>query len=129
VTTDAWVGDKPKTPGGNNENPLSSCPSRIGNQHCFADLCPTNKHAGSTLREALAAFHKKYDEAFNNGDAAALASPYTEDAVEVDEPRTDLRSDTDGKYKHIDGHYSSILVRQGDGWKIRRDTSDEGTGY
>jgi uncharacterized protein (TIGR02246 family) len=37
--------------------------------------------------------------------------------------------DTDGKYKHIDGHYSSILVRQGDGWKISRDTADEGTGY
>ena len=37
--------------------------------------------------------------------------------------------DTDGKYKHIDGHYSWILVREGDGWKIRRDTADEGTGY
>jgi len=29
------------------ENPLSSCPCRIGNQLCFADLCPTNKHPGS----------------------------------------------------------------------------------
>ena len=30
--------------------------------------------------------------------------------------------DTDGKDKHIDGHYSWILVRQGGSWKIRRDT-------
>jgi ketosteroid isomerase-like protein len=37
--------------------------------------------------------------------------------------------DTDGKYKHIDGHYSWILVGEGDSWKIRRDTGDEGTGY
>jgi ketosteroid isomerase-like protein len=37
--------------------------------------------------------------------------------------------DTDGKYKHIDGHYSWILVREGDSWKIRKDTTDEGTGY
>jgi uncharacterized protein (TIGR02246 family) len=37
--------------------------------------------------------------------------------------------DTDGKNKHIDGHYSWILVRQGDSWKIRKDTADEGTGY
>jgi uncharacterized protein (TIGR02246 family) len=37
--------------------------------------------------------------------------------------------DTDGKDKHIDGHYSWILVRQGDGWKIHRDTADEGIGY
>jgi hypothetical protein len=27
------------------------------------------------------------------------------------------------------GRYSWILVRDGDGWKIRRDTADEGTGY
>jgi uncharacterized protein (TIGR02246 family) len=37
--------------------------------------------------------------------------------------------DTDGRDKHIDGHYSWILVRQGDSWKISRDTGDEGTGY
>ena len=37
--------------------------------------------------------------------------------------------DTDGKDKHIDGHYSWILVRQGDSWKISRDTADEGIGY
>ena len=36
--------------------------------------------------------------------------------------------DTDGRYKHIDGHYSWILFREGDGWKIRKDTGDEGTG-
>lgn len=37
--------------------------------------------------------------------------------------------DTDGRDKHIDGHYSWVLVREGDSWKIRRDTADEGTGY
>jgi uncharacterized protein (TIGR02246 family) len=37
--------------------------------------------------------------------------------------------DTDGRDKHIDGHYSWVLVHEGDTWKIRRDTSDEGNGY
>jgi uncharacterized protein (TIGR02246 family) len=37
--------------------------------------------------------------------------------------------DTDGRDKHIDGHYSWILVREGDAWKIRKDTSNEGVGY
>jgi uncharacterized protein (TIGR02246 family) len=37
--------------------------------------------------------------------------------------------DTDDRDKHIDGHYSWVLVREGDTWKIRRDTGDEGNGY
>jgi len=37
--------------------------------------------------------------------------------------------DTDGRYKHIDGHYSAVWVRDGNTWKIRRATSAEGTGY
>jgi uncharacterized protein (TIGR02246 family) len=37
--------------------------------------------------------------------------------------------DTDGRDKHIDGHYSWVLVREGDSWKIRSDTADEGNGY
>jgi uncharacterized protein (TIGR02246 family) len=37
--------------------------------------------------------------------------------------------DTDGKNKHIDGHYSWIFVREGNSWKIRRDNTDEGSGY
>ena len=37
--------------------------------------------------------------------------------------------DTDGRYKHIDGHYSWVLLHEGDTWKIRKDTSDEGVGY
>src|SRR5262249_39866170 len=42
-------GDKhPKSRGRNDENPLSSCPCRIGNQLCIAHLCRTNKHARST---------------------------------------------------------------------------------
>ncbi len=35
------------------------------------------------LREQLVALTKKFDEAWNNNDAAALAALYTEDAVEV----------------------------------------------
>jgi uncharacterized protein (TIGR02246 family) len=37
--------------------------------------------------------------------------------------------DTDGRSKHIDGHYSWTLVREGNTWKIRKSTNDEGTGY
>jgi uncharacterized protein (TIGR02246 family) len=37
--------------------------------------------------------------------------------------------DTDGGDKHIDGHYSWVLLHEGDTWKIRKDTSDEGVGY
>jgi hypothetical protein len=35
------------------------------------------------LREQLVALTKKFDEAYNNNDAVALAALYTEDAVEV----------------------------------------------
>src|SRR5271166_4440412 len=37
------------------------------------------------LREAIVALHKKYDDAFDNGDAAALAACFTKDAVLVNE--------------------------------------------
>jgi ketosteroid isomerase-like protein len=37
------------------------------------------------LREAIVALHKKYDAAFDNGDAAALAARFTKDAVLVNE--------------------------------------------
>jgi uncharacterized protein (TIGR02246 family) len=37
--------------------------------------------------------------------------------------------ETDGRYKHIDGHYSAVWVPEGDTWKTRRATSDEGMGY
>src|SRR6516165_12150997 len=32
----------------NNENMPDSCPSRIRNQFCITDLCPTNRYARST---------------------------------------------------------------------------------
>jgi hypothetical protein len=44
------------------------------------------------LAEQLSALGKKTDEAFNTGDAAALAALYTEEAVSVNEHRSDLRS-------------------------------------
>src|SRR5215469_7577 len=37
----------------------------------------------SQLRDQLVAFDKKFDEAFNNNDAAAVAALFTEDAVFV----------------------------------------------
>ena len=40
------------------------------------------------LREALATYDKKEEEAFNNNDAVALAALYTEDAVEVTDSGT-----------------------------------------
>ena len=35
----------------------------------------------------------------------------------------------EGSTTNFDGHYSWVLVREGDTWKIRRDTYDEGWGY
>jgi uncharacterized protein (TIGR02246 family) len=37
------------------------------------------------LRQELDAFSKKYDEAFNNNDAASVAALFTEDAVLVND--------------------------------------------
>ena len=66
---------------------------RIGNQLGFADLCPTKR---STLteqgRQQLGALGKKWDEAQNNNDAAALAALLTQDAVFVTKHRSGLRS-------------------------------------
>ena len=47
--------------------------------------------ADPQLRQQQDAGSKKYDEAVNNNDAAAVAALYTEDAVEVTD-RPDLRS-------------------------------------
>ena len=41
--------------------------------------------ANPQIRQQLDALGQKYDEAFNNGDAAALAATYTEDAVLVND--------------------------------------------
>jgi ketosteroid isomerase-like protein len=35
----------------------------------------------------------------------------------------------DGRNKHIDGHYSWVLARAGDTWKIHKDTVQEGFDY
>ena len=57
------------------------------------------------LREVLAAYDKKYDEAFNNNDAAAVAALYTEDAVEV--------TDTGPIYgrKAIEKHWADVFQK------------------
>src|SRR5277367_3591850 len=63
-----------KTLRGNNENPLGSCPCRIGNELCFASFRPTKKHGGSQNRTANSYMAAKYDEAINKQDAAAVAA-------------------------------------------------------
>jgi uncharacterized protein (TIGR02246 family) len=124
------------------------------------------------LRQQLDALAKKFDEAYNNNDAAALAALFTEDAVYVtdvgqvkgrqaiekwdadvfqkshfsnhhttvdqkfphsigtagNEVRaigtwSDTIRDTNGSPRNDEGHYRWVLVREGDTWKIRRDTS------
>ncbi len=57
------------------------------------------------LREALVAYDKKYDEAFNNNDAAAVGALYTEDAVEV--------TDTGPIYgrKAIEKHWADVFQK------------------
>ena len=59
--------------------------------------------ADPQLREALAAYNKKEDEAFNNGDAAGFAALYTEDAV--------LVNDTGPTYgrEAIEKHYADLF--------------------
>jgi uncharacterized protein (TIGR02246 family) len=59
--------------------------------------------ADPQLREALAAYNKKEDEAFNNGDAAGFAALYTEDAV--------LVNDTGPIYgrEAIEKHYADLF--------------------
>jgi hypothetical protein len=44
------------------------------------------------LRQVADALSKKFDEAYDNNDAAAVAALFTEDAVLCDYARTDLRS-------------------------------------
>jgi hypothetical protein len=44
------------------------------------------------LRQVADALSKKFDEAYDNNDAAAVAALFTEDAVLVTNARTDLRS-------------------------------------
>lgn len=43
----------PKNTGGDNENALSTYPSRFGYQLCFANICTTNKRAGANARRQL----------------------------------------------------------------------------
>jgi ketosteroid isomerase-like protein len=66
------------------------------------------------LREAIVAIHKKYDDAFNQGDAVALATLYTEDAVEVTD--TGLIYGREAIQKHYADvfqkvHFSNHLAR------------------
>ena len=55
------------------------------------------------LREALIAYNKKEDEAWNNNDAVALASLYTEDAVLVED-----KGPIYGR-KAIEKHYADVF--------------------
>jgi ketosteroid isomerase-like protein len=55
------------------------------------------------LREALAAYNKKEDEAWNNNDAVALAALYTEDAVLVNDTGPIYGRDA------IEKHYADVF--------------------
>jgi len=81
-------------PGGNNENSRNSHPSRIGNQLCFADLCPRKRKMLNPFPLLLSllvlnssnkskAINQKFDEAFNKHDAAAVGELYTSNAVQT----------------------------------------------
>jgi len=71
-----------KPAGGDNENTLTNCPSRAGNQLCFADLCQQKDAvADPQITQKILAIVKAYDEGENNNGAAAIAALFTEDAV------------------------------------------------
>ena len=57
------------------------------------------------LREQLVALTRKFDDAYNNNDAAALAALYTEDAVEV--------TDTGPVYgrRAIEKHFADVFQK------------------
>ena len=79
--------------GENNENTLTRCPRRIGNQLCFAGLWPREREvnpfpftpilAGPQLVQQIEAINQKFDEAFNKHDAAAVGELYTANAVQT----------------------------------------------
>jgi hypothetical protein len=77
----------------NNENALSGCPSRIGDQFCSAAFAQDKEEvnpfpfraiaASPQLVQQLDAIKLKLDEAFNKLDAAAVAALYIANAVQV----------------------------------------------
>jgi hypothetical protein len=71
-----------KPAGGDNENTLTNCTSRAGDQLCFADLRPKERAvADPQITQKILAIGKAYDEGENSSDAAAIAALFTEDAV------------------------------------------------
>jgi hypothetical protein len=77
------VGHKQSKPkGGDNENLLNSCPSRIVDQLRPASLCPRER-SRSTGSRAVARGGKKFEEAYNKNDASAVGALFTDDAVLV----------------------------------------------
>ena len=53
-------------------------PHRIFIKLCFGDLCPTNKHARPTTTSgSFSRSLRKFEEAWNNNDSAALAELFT----------------------------------------------------
>ena len=63
-----------------------SCPRRVGNRLCCVPTLAQQKDTvDPQVHEQIDANIKKYDEAFNNNDAAALAALLTEDAIIVTE--------------------------------------------
>jgi hypothetical protein len=56
---DPWTTNRPKPPGGNNENTLTAYPSRVRNWLCFADLRPTRKIRFLTTRVTVTSKQSK----------------------------------------------------------------------
>jgi len=67
------------------------------------------------LRQQLEALGKKYDEAANNNDAAAIAALYAEDAVEWSYTALPESGDP----FQLKGYWSSIDTREGNDWRIK----------
>ncbi|HEY0789425.1 MAG TPA: SgcJ/EcaC family oxidoreductase [Chthoniobacterales bacterium] len=68
-------------------------------------------------RQQLEAMIKKFDEAWNHNDAAALAALYAQDAVIV--------TDSGPIYgrEAIEKHWSDVNVREGGTWKDQLETA------
>jgi ketosteroid isomerase-like protein len=71
--------------------------------------------ADPQIRQQLDALSQKYDEAFNNGDAAALAALYTEDAVLVTGTgpvygREDIQKHYSDLFKQV--HFSNHISKR-----------------
>jgi uncharacterized protein (TIGR02246 family) len=60
-----------------------TCPRRVDSLFCCASLRPTKDTTDPQITQQLEAIGRNTDEAFNKGDAAAVAALFTQNAVVV----------------------------------------------